>query len=143
VLRHGLAAAHDQARRIEEPAAAPGIGLRHAFRNQRGHDGVGNTDAGFTRAQEKEPVAVERHIRHAQRGVDAGEAHGAGALDVVIEQRHAVAEPRQQLKRVGRCEVLQLNQRIRKDQLNGFHEFVDRLGCSRSPGADLQAAQLI
>ena len=61
-------AAHDQSLRIDEPAAAPGLGSAEAFLEQGGHEQVGDAGAGLARAEEEQLLVAQPPAGQAQRG---------------------------------------------------------------------------
>ena len=68
----------------------------------------------------------------ARRRIDAGERHGSGALNVVVETEHTVPIGVQQGVGIWRQEVFELDQRIGILLLNGSHELVEQ-GEIRAP----------
>ncbi len=83
-------------------------------------------------AAEPAPRNMILQIREPQAGdagrrVHAGQGDGGRALDVVVEAQHALPVLVQQRVRVGRQEILELDQRIGIARLHGGHELVDEI----------------
>ncbi len=82
-------------------------------------------DAGFARAEKQHALVGQFSAGDAQRGQNAGERHGTGALDVVVEGAGAVAVFFQKAEGVAVAEILELDEHAGKKFFHRHHEFLD------------------
>jgi hypothetical protein len=100
----------DQAFAVHEPEAGAGLVGAESFFLEGGVEELGDAGGGGTRAEEEHAQVLERDAGDAGGGVDPGQGHGGGALDVVVETAHAVPVLFQECVGVGGGKILELDQ---------------------------------
>ena len=114
VLRQVLAGLDDQALGIHEPHPAQGFLAGHPLALHGRHAQIGDPDAGLARAEEQQCLLGDVLTGDAAGAQQAGQCHGGGALNVVVEGADPVAVLLEQSERVAGGEVLELDQRFRE-----------------------------
>ena len=85
VLGQVRPAFHDQALGIHQPATLAPLRLRHARLHHGRDKELGDADVGLPGAEEEHALVRQSPPGQALCRIQPGEAHGAGALDVVVE----------------------------------------------------------
>ncbi len=111
--------------------------------DERGRDQVGATDGRRARADEQDPLVGHPATRDPQCGADSGQHDCRGSLDVVVEAAHPIAVALEQAECVLVGEILELDQRVRKDRADRIDELVDKLvvvdaRCTPTPQPQVQ-----
>ncbi len=112
------------------------VAARHAVGAQGGANHASDAGAGCAGAQEDEPVLAQRPAERPYGGQDPRQHDGAGALDVVVEARDAVAIAIEDLDGVVLLEVLPLQHGARADVQDGADEGLEEivvLGAAQPP----------
>ena len=117
--------------------------LGHPFLEHREPEQPGDADAGRPGADEHDPRVGEPRAEAAQAGQHAGDHDRGGALDVVVEGRHAVPVAVEDAQRVVLLEVLPLDDAARPDLGHALDERLDqrvvgRPAQPRRPMAEVQ-----
>ena len=127
----------DQSPRVDAQDASRQVRRRHAGRGERAPHRARTTTSGCARAQEHHALVTEGAARLVKGRVDPGRDHRAGALDVVVERRDALAVTLQDLEGVVVGEVLPLHQRPGKHRAHRLHQLVDQREVLGSPDPPL------
>ena len=106
----------EQAVPADAPELAGGDVLRHAGDDHRVADLVRDADARGAGAVDDDAVLRERDAADVARGQDGCEAHGPGALHVVVEGECLVAVAVEDAARVRRAEVLPVQDRVGEER---------------------------
>ncbi len=125
VPREVAARGHHEPLRVDEPAAASRLRLVGPFLHHRGDDQLADPGRGRAGAVEEHPLLAERPPGGARRGVEPGQRHPGGALDVVVERADPVAVALEDAEGVLGREVLPLEQRVGEDLLHRVDELGD------------------
>src|ERR1019366_25714 len=115
----------NQATGVDEDLALAHFVFGQALGEQGRAQEAANTDPGGARADQHKALLAQGLPNQAQAGQDAGQGHGGGALDVVIEAGQAARVAAEQAKGIGLLEVLPLQQLPREHALDRAHELFD------------------
>lgn len=124
------AARDHEATGIDEQAAALRLGFGEALALHRGEHQAADAETGLAGAREKDALLGEAAAGDAAGGVQPREAHGAGALHVVVEAAQSAAVAREQSEGAGVIEILELHDRAGKHRLRRGDELLEQ----RVPG---------
>src|SRR6516164_5560012 len=128
-------AVDDEALRIKKPGPGTGLGLVASLACQRGDDEISNADACFASTEEQDTLVAQEPSRDPQRCAQTGEGDRGRALDIVVKTADAIAVFFQEPKCVAVREVLQLDQRPRKNLLHCSNKLLDQLVIGRTSQA--------
>ncbi len=114
-----------QALSVDRPDLGCGLLDGGAVGDHRVTDLVGDADPGCSGSEDDRFLVAQRDSGDMTSAVDGGHHHGAGALDVVVEDAVVVAVGLQDRARVDRPEVLEVQDGMRKQPVGGFDVAAD------------------